>query len=61
MLGGYPVDFAGTWELNEGNIIEILFDDGDRIRTSGVRTGKTLGFWVGDRERPDPTDEYVHD
>jgi hypothetical protein len=59
--GSYPVAFSGTWTLVENNPIEIFFFNGDTLVMSGVRSGKTLGFWVGDRERPEPTYEYIHD
>ncbi|WIE81413.1 hypothetical protein [Curtobacterium sp. MCSS17_016] len=59
--GSLPVDFSGSWDLEEGNIIVVVFETDDRWVMSGVRSGKTLGFWVGDRERPDPTYKYIHD
>ncbi|WP_420362103.1 hypothetical protein AABM26_10040 [Curtobacterium aetherium] len=59
--GSLPVDFSGSWDLEEGNTIVVVFHTDDRRVMSGVRSGKTLGFWIGDPERPDPTYEYIRD
>ncbi|PZE33936.1 hypothetical protein DEJ31_15970 [Curtobacterium sp. MCPF17_031] len=59
--GSLPVDFSGSWDLEEGNTIVVVFETDNRWVMSGIRSGKTLGFWVGDRERPDPTYKYIHD
>lgn len=58
---GAPVDVAGAWSLDERNPVELTFDDGDRAVFDGFRSGDRIGFWAGDRERPDPTCSYVRD